>query len=98
MSERSRQQETGKRGIILLFTIKPGHDSAKIPLLNILWAQVDDKKNVVVSLLAPGKGKWALRHAQGELPSTEETLGPAEEWTKSLMDVAYAGKPSLRVR
>ena len=74
------------------------HGLAKIPLLNVLWAQVDDKKNVVVSMLVPGKGKWALRHVHGELPVGEESLGAAEEWTKALTNAAYVGELHLRIQ
>lgn len=68
-----------------------GHRLAKIPLLNILWAGIDDKKNVIVSLLDATKGKWVLRDVQGPLQPKDDTFAAAEEWTKSLMNVAYAG-------
>jgi hypothetical protein len=63
----------------------------RVPLLNVLWATVNDGKKVTISILIPAGERLALKNLDGEIASDAETVKATEEWITGLMSRAYSG-------
>ncbi|CAG7846122.1 Sphingoid long chain base kinase 4 {ECO:0000250/UniProtKB:Q12246} Short=LCB kinase 4 {ECO:0000250/UniProtKB:Q12246}; {ECO:0000250/UniProtKB:Q12246}; AltName: Full=Sphinganine kinase 4 {ECO:0000305} [Serendipita indica DSM 11827] len=83
--------------------MKQSKSFSKVPLINILWVELNDEDQVVVTTLAPTSGKLALHPVVAELRKSkaktqkekdkeaEEIRQEAQRWADKLLDAAYKG-------
>ncbi|PVF95594.1 hypothetical protein CPB86DRAFT_863699 [Serendipita vermifera] len=76
--------------------VNHGENLIRVPLLNVLWARLDDDKKVTVTILAPAGEKLVLKNLEGEISSEAEAVKSAKEWITGLMNHAYTGIKSAR--
>ncbi|KAG8755282.1 sphinganine kinase lcb4 [Serendipita sp. 396] len=83
--------------------VKKNSSFSRVPLLNVLWAEVDNNGTIIITTLAPSSGKLVFHPIEVELrkpkakakkegeKEAKTILNEAQNWTETLLAAAYKG-------
>lgn len=77
--------------LTVFFTGPAGPCTKKIPLFNILWAEVSDQFKVCTVTFVEETSKTTVKPVNLDYPLDKADIAASEQWVRLLLEKAYGG-------